>query len=75
MISGKFEERREKDKIIKELRREVSDLNTTVENLENQLDHQEQCSRVNCILIHGVTETQGENNDDISLRTINRSRK
>ena len=53
----------------------MSDLNTTVENLENQLDHQEQCSRVNCMLIHGVTETQGENNDDISLRTINRSRK
>ena len=27
--------------------------------------------RRNCILIHGITETQGENVDDVSLRTIN----
>ena len=39
VISGKFDgyerERREKDKIIKELKSEVSDLNTSVKNLEN----------------------------------------
>ena len=75
LISGKFDdyesERREKDKIIKELKSEVSDLNISVKNLENQLDYQEQYSRRNCILIHGITETQDENTDDISLRTIN----
>ena len=49
----------------------MSDLNTSVKNLENQLDHQEQYSRRNCILIHDITETQNENTDDISLRTIN----
>ena len=42
LISGKFDdyerERREKDKIIKELKSEVSNLNTSVKNLENQLD-------------------------------------
>ena len=48
----------------------MSDFNTSVKNLENQLDSQEQ-SRRNCMLIHGITETQGENTDDISLRTIN----
>ena len=34
-------------------------------------DRQEQYSHRNCILIHGTTETQDENTDDISLRTIN----
>ena len=60
-----------KTKIIKELKSEVSDLNISVKNLENQLHRQEQYSRRNCILIHGITETQDENTDDISLRTIN----
>ena len=49
LISGKFDdyerERREKDKIIKELKGEVSDLNISVKNLENQLDCQEQYLR------------------------------
>ena len=75
LISDKFDdyerERREKDKIIKELKSEVPVLHTTVENLENQLDFQEQYSCRNCILIHGITETHRENTDDISLRTIN----
>ena len=31
-----------KDKIIKELKSEVSDLNTVVKNLKNRLDRQEQ---------------------------------
>ena len=70
LISGKFDdygrERQGKDKIIKELKSEVSDLNISVKNLENQLDYQEQYSRRNCILIHGLTETQDENTDDIS---------
>ena len=49
----------------------MPDLNTSVKNLENQLVHQKQYLRRNCILIHGITETQDENTDDISLRTIN----
>ena len=49
----------------------MSDLSTSVKNLDNQLDRQEQHSRRNCMLIHGITETQDENTDDISLRTIN----
>ena len=74
LLSGKFDdyerERREKHKTIKNLKSEVSDLNISVENLENQLDHPEKYSRRSCILIHGITETQDENTD-ISLRTIN----
>ena len=60
-----------KEKIIKELKSEVSDLNISVKYLENQLDRQKQYSRRNCILIHGITETQDEKTDDISLCTIN----
>ena len=48
----------------------MSDLNISVNNLENQLDRQEQYSRRNCILIHCSTETQDENTDDISLHKI-----
>ena len=74
-MSGKFDdnerERREKHKIIKDLKNKVSDLNTSVKNLENQLDRQEQYSHRNCILIHDITETQNENTDDTSLCTIN----
>ena len=40
---------------------------TSVKNLENQLYRQKQYSHRNCILIHGITETQDENTDDISL--------
>ena len=61
---------KEKGKRKTKLKSEVSDLNNTVKNLENQLDRQEQYSRRNCILIHGITKTQDENTD-ISLRTIN----
>ena len=49
----------------------MSDLKVSVRNLENQLDCQEQYSRRNCILIHGIADTKDENTDDISLRTIN----
>ena len=49
----------------------MSDLNTTVENLENQFDRQDHHLRRSCILIHGITETQGKHTDDIPLHTIN----
>ena len=43
----------------------MSDINTSVKNIENQFDRSEQYYRGNCILIHGITETQDENTDDI----------
>ena len=70
LISSKFDdyerERQEKDKIIKELKSQVPDLNTSVKNLKNQLYRQERYSHRNCLLIHGITETQDENTDDVS---------
>ena len=56
---------------MKELKSKLSDLNTAVENLENQLDRQKQYSHRNCIPAHGIAEPQGQNNDDICLGTIN----
>ena len=60
-----LKKRPEKDKNIKELRSEVSDLNATIENLENQLDYQEEYLLKNCLLIRGITESQGKNTDEI----------
>ena len=45
------EKDKRKDQIIKELKSEVSDVNTAVKNLENQLNREEQYSRRNCIYI------------------------
>ena len=56
---------------MKDLKSDVSDLNTSVKNLENQLDRQKQYWCRYCILIHGITETQDENTGDVSLRPIN----
>ena len=46
------EKDKRKDQIIKELKSEVSDVNTSVKNLENQLNREEQYSRRNCIYIN-----------------------
>ena len=46
------EKGKRKDQIIKELKSEVSDVNTSVKNLENQLNREEQYSRRNCIYIY-----------------------
>ena len=46
-------------------------LNTTTENLGNQLDCQEQYLWGNCMLTPCISKTQCENTDDISLSTIN----
>ena len=76
LISGKFDnyesEKREKYKAIKDLKSTLPGFNTSVKNVENQLDRQEEYSRRNCILIYGIIETQDENNDGISLRTKNK---
>lgn len=68
-----FEKRPEKDKNIKELRSEVSDLNATIETLENQLDCQEDYPLKNCLLIRGITESRGKNTDDIYVQTIDKN--
>ena len=42
-----------------------------IDKLENLVDRQEQYSRRNCLLVHGIAETNKENTDTLVLKTIN----
>ena len=70
-MSDKFDEfekeRQEQKKVIEELRGEVSSLNEKLNGFTEQVDRQEQYSRRNCLLIHGITEGNQENTDDLAL--------
>ena len=59
-ITEKFDEykkdRREKDAIIATLQNELKSASMKVEDLEKKMEKQEQWSRRNCILIHGLKE-------------------
>ena len=49
----------------------MSRINKRIEELENKTDCQEQCSRRNCILIHGIAENKEENTDQEAIDFIN----
>ena len=70
-MSDKFDdfekERQEQKKVIEKLRGEVSSLNEKLNGITEQVDRQEQYSRRNCLLIHGITEGNQENTDDLAL--------
>ena len=74
-LTSKFDElereRKEKDELINSLQIEVSSLKVEVKNLEKKADDQEQYSRRNCLLIHGLTETKTEDTDEMVLDVIN----
>ena len=42
-----------------------------IDKLENLVGQQEQYSRSNCLLVHGIAEANDENTDDLVLKTIN----
>ena len=73
-ICGKFDEfnsdRVEKEKTINELQKNVNDKTATTESLKGSLDRQEQYSRRNCLLIHGLPESKNENTDELVIDTI-----
>ena len=72
-LTSKFDEleqERKKDELIKSLQIEVSSLKVGVKNVK-KADDQEQYSRRNCLLIHGLTETKTEDTDEIVLDAIN----
>ena len=73
-ICEKFDEyerdRTEKEKIISELQKNVNDMSATIESLKGCLDRQEQYSRRNCLLIHGLPESKNENTDELVIDTI-----
>ena len=73
-ICEKFDEyerdRAEKEKIISELQKNVNDMSATIESLKGCLDRQEQYSRRNCLLIHGLPESKNENTNELVIDTI-----
>ena len=75
-VSEKFDEfekdRREKDKIIKNLSKKLSEMAQRIDKLEHLVDRHEQYSRCNCLLVHGIAETNDENTEDLVLKTANK---
>ena len=73
-INKKFDnyekERKEKEKEIKDLKEKVLILSNEKKDLEQIIDKQEQYSRRNCILIHGVKEEQNEDTDNVVVKLI-----
>ena len=49
----------------------TSEIAQRIDKLEHLVDRQEQYSRYNCLLVHGIVETNNENTDDLVLKTIN----
>ena len=64
-------EKKEKDELIKNLRKDVNDMAGIIDNLSLGLDRQEQYSRRNCLLLHNIPETSNENTDDLVMKTVN----
>ena len=60
-------DRKEKEEIVKHLEGKVNNLTETVAELVKQADNQEQYSRRNCLLVHGLFETTLENTDDLVI--------
>ena len=71
-ITQKFDEYekdgREKDAIIATLQNELKSATMKVQDLEKEMERQEQYSRRNCILIHGLKEEMDESTDDRVLK-------
>ena len=74
-ISNRFDDferdRLEKEKTIKDLKEEVTYLRGKVDNITAEKDRQEQYSRRNCLLIHGIPENKNENTDVLAMEVIN----
>ena len=66
-FNEKFQEyeqdRREKEREIKELKENISTLSKRLDDLDSVIDRQEQYSRRNCLLLHGIEEESNENTD------------
>ena len=74
-MTSKFDElekdQKEKEKIINNLKGEVSYLSEKLGKLEESIDAQQQYSRRNCLLLHGIKETKGEDTDNVVLEVLN----
>ena len=55
---------------LEKLKNEAAELKNCNKQLEDKLEEQEQYSRRNCLLIHGIPASAGENTDEVALSTI-----
>ena len=73
-ISNKLDnferDRLEKEKITKDLKEEETYLRGKVDDVTAETDRQEQYSRRNCLLIHGLPESKNENTDILAMEVI-----
>ena len=73
-ITKKFDkyeqERKEREEIINNLTENVSRLTQKVDDLSEAVEKQEQYSRRNCLLLHGIPEKKQENTDELNIKTI-----
>ena len=53
------------------MKSDMVNMNEKIEKLEGIVDRQEQYSRRNCLLLHGVAEGERENTDELVLETLN----
>ena len=68
---NKYEkDRREKNAITVTVQSELKSASMKVEDLEKKMDSQEQYSRRNCILIHGLKERKNKSTDDRILKSF-----
>ena len=74
-ITKKFDkykqEKKEREKIINNLMENVAKLTKKVDDLTEAVEKQEQYSRHNCLLIHGIPEKKQENNDELCIKVVN----
>ena len=64
-------ERKEKDEIIKTMQGRIDTLSGKIDSLTMHLDNQCQYSRRNCLLIHGLKESNSENTDNLAIKNLN----
>ena len=60
-------ESQEREQIIKNLEENVSVMNKKVESLKKEIDQHEQYSCQNCLLVHGINETDDEVTDNLVI--------
>ena len=58
------------DQLKKSITITKKELESDIRHLEEVIDDQQQYSRRNCLLIHGIEENEGENVDDLVQQTI-----
>ena len=73
-INENFEEfeadRKKKEQEIAELKSTINSLNVRLDKADRALDCQEQYSRRNCFLIHGIDEENQENADEVVINVL-----